>query len=85
MREKDPDNEIREAFRVFDAEGSGYIGQRGNAHKIYINSKCLEAEELRDIFLQMPGQLSDEEPFLVQDHVKADLLHDEMLSSSDYL
>ena len=28
MREKDPDNEIREAFRVFDAEGAGYIGQR---------------------------------------------------------
>ena len=27
MREKDPDNEIREAFRVFDAEGAGYIGQ----------------------------------------------------------
>ena len=28
MREKDPDNEIREAFRVFDAEGVGYIGQK---------------------------------------------------------
>ena len=27
MREKDPDNEIREAFRVFDTEGAGYIGQ----------------------------------------------------------
>ena len=28
MREKDPDNEIREAFRVFDAEGAGFIGQK---------------------------------------------------------
>ena len=27
MREKDPDNEIKEAFRVFDAEGTGLIGE----------------------------------------------------------
>ena len=27
MREKDPENEIKEAFRVFDSEGIGYIGQ----------------------------------------------------------
>ena len=26
MREKDPENEIKEAFRVFDVEGVGYIG-----------------------------------------------------------
>ena len=26
MREKDPENEIKEAFRVFDCEGIGYIG-----------------------------------------------------------
>merc|ERR1712032_495398 len=45
MREKDPDNEIREAFRVFDTEGAGYI----------------EAEEMRNIFLQLPERLSDEE------------------------
>ena len=32
MREKDPDNEIREAFRVFDAEGAGYIGQKYRQH-----------------------------------------------------
>ena len=27
MREKDPDNEIKEAFRVFDAEDTGLIGE----------------------------------------------------------
>ena len=27
MREKDSDNEIKEAFRVFDAEGTGLIGE----------------------------------------------------------
>ena len=27
MREKDSDNEIKEAFRVFDAEGTGIIGE----------------------------------------------------------
>ena len=27
MREKDPEEELREAFRVFDAEGSGVIGE----------------------------------------------------------
>ena len=26
MREKDPENEIKQAARVFDAEGLGYIG-----------------------------------------------------------
>jgi len=45
MREKDSDNEIKEAFRVFDAEGTGLI----------------EAEELRAIFLQLPEPLSDDE------------------------
>ena len=27
MREKDPENEIKEAFRVFDVEGLGFIGK----------------------------------------------------------
>ena len=27
MREKDSDNEIKEAFKVFDAEGTGIIGE----------------------------------------------------------
>ena len=30
MREKDSDNEIKEAFRVFDAEGTGLIGECRN-------------------------------------------------------
>ena len=38
MREKDPDNEIREAFRVFDAEGAGYIGQKYWTFKMSTNS-----------------------------------------------
>ena len=27
MREKNPEEELKEAFRVFDAEGTGVIGQ----------------------------------------------------------
>ena len=29
MREKDPEDEIKQAARVFDAEGLGYIGESG--------------------------------------------------------
>ena len=28
VRETDPENETREAFRVFDAEGLGFIGEQ---------------------------------------------------------
>ena len=32
VRETDPENETREAFRVFDAEGLGFIGDQ-----VYLN------------------------------------------------
>ena len=30
MREKNPEEELKEAFRVFDAEGTGVIGEQRN-------------------------------------------------------
>ena len=33
MREKDPENEIKQAARVFDPEGLGYIGNYNSAIK----------------------------------------------------
>ena len=61
MREKDPENEIKEAFRVFDTEGIGYIGSCQNLEEVHDNNYVLEAEELRNILLQLPETLSDEE------------------------
>lgn len=63
MREKDPENEIREAFRVFDAEGTGYIGENHNHHS-QSHLLHLDAEEMRAILLQLPEPLSDEESFV---------------------
>ena len=40
MREKDPDNEIKEAFRVFDAEGTGLIGECQDGAFSYIECKA---------------------------------------------
>ena len=40
MREKDPDNEIKEAFRVFDAEGTGLIGECQDGTFSYIECKA---------------------------------------------
>ena len=40
MREKDPDNEIKEAFRVFDAEGTGLIGECHGGTFSYIECKA---------------------------------------------
>ena len=40
MREKDPDNEIMEAFRVFDAEGTGLIGECQDGTFSYIECKA---------------------------------------------
>ena len=40
MREKDPDNEIKEAFRVFDAEGTGLIGDCQDGAFSYLEYKA---------------------------------------------
>ena len=40
MREKDPDNEIKEAFRVFDAEGTGLIGECQDGTFSYLECKA---------------------------------------------
>jgi calmodulin len=45
MQESDTENEVREAYRVFDKERTGYI----------------EAAELKMIFAALPQKLSDRE------------------------
>ena len=63
MREKDPENEIKQAARVFDPEGLGYIGNYSNS-ATYIELKLNirpELEELRSIFLQLPELIDDQE------------------------
>ena len=64
MREKDPENEIKQAARVFDPEGLGYIGNYNSAIKRELNIKLNirpELEELRSIFLQLPELIDDQE------------------------
>ena len=63
MREKDPENEIKEAFRVFDVEGVGYIGDLVLLMDInyLMKNDYSEAEELRNILLQLPETITDEE------------------------
>ena len=34
MREKNPEEELKEAFRVFDAEGTGVIGEQRNRERL---------------------------------------------------
>ena len=38
VRETDPENETREAFRVFDAEGHGFIGKLTETEDFNITS-----------------------------------------------
>ena len=56
MREKDPEEELKEAFRVFDAEGSGMIGMSVSKYKTFI-FHFAEVEELRLILSQLPVAL----------------------------
>ena len=64
MREKDPENEIKQAARVFDPEGLGYIGNYNSAGELRTHRKLNirpELEELRSIFLQLPELIDDQE------------------------
>ena len=62
MREKDPENEIKQAARVFDPEGLGYIGIITQQIELTVKLNIrTELEELRSIFLQLPELIDDQE------------------------
>ena len=62
MREKDPENEIKQAARVFDPEGLGYIGIMTQQIELTVKLNIrTELEELRSIFLQLPELIDDQE------------------------